>query len=65
MSWKKIKSNVQSFQYEGAPEVVHIIKTGFTDYYMAVHEDAYEMRTGHVYFGSKKEIEDRYKITLD
>jgi len=62
--WEKVSSNCESFQLGKEPEVIHVIKTGFRDKYMVVHEDAFETVLGKVDFQSKKEIEDKYKIKL-
>jgi hypothetical protein len=63
--WKEIPSTVQCFQLAEEPELIHVIKTGFRDMYMVVHEDAYEYSIGKVEFGTKEDIEVRYKITIN
>jgi hypothetical protein len=60
----EIKSNCRSFQWEGEPELIHVIKTGFRNRYMIVHEDAYELSLGKVEFMSKEEIKQIYKIDV-
>jgi len=60
----EIKSNCRCFQWGDEPELIHVIKTGFNDRYMIVHEDAYELNLGKVEFLSRKEIKDIYKIDL-
>ncbi len=62
--WKEIQSTAQCFQLEDHPELIHVIKTGFRDHYMVVHEDAYEFMLGKVEFGTKQDIEVRYKIRI-
>ena len=63
-NWKEIPSTTQCFQLGEEPELIHIIKTGFRDMYMVVHEDAYEYSIGKVEFGTKEQIEVKFKITL-
>jgi hypothetical protein len=60
----EIKSNCKSFQWKDEPELIHVIKTGFNDRYMIVHEDAYELNLGKVEFMTKNEIKQIYKIDL-
>lgn len=62
--WNEIKSTAKCFQLEGEPELIHVIKTGFKDHFMVVHEDAYELMLGRVEFGTCKQIEEKYKIKL-
>tara|TARA_R110000772_G_C13310332_1_gene440567 strand:- start:6132 stop:6329 length:198 start_codon:yes stop_codon:yes gene_type:complete len=63
-NWIEHKSTVKSFKYGEDPELIHVIKTGFKDRYMVVHEDAYDLHTGKVFQGSKAEIEEKFKIKL-
>ena len=65
MSWKEIKSTSQCFQLGNEPELIHVIKTGFEDMYMVVHEDAYQYVIGKVEFGTKREIEVKFKIKIN
>ncbi|CAB4175421.1 hypothetical protein UFOVP1247_148 [uncultured Caudovirales phage] len=65
MNWTEIPSTSQCFQLEDEPELIHVIKTGFRDMYMVVHEDAYEYSIGKVEFGTREDIEVRYKITIN
>jgi hypothetical protein len=62
--WKRISNQTWCFQLSDEPELIHVIKTGFHDLYMIVHEDAYQQDLGKVEMGPKKEIEDKYKIEL-
>jgi hypothetical protein len=64
MEWKEIKSKTWCFQLGEEPELIHVIETGFKDMYMVVHEDAYQQLMGKVEFGTKKDVEVRYKIEL-
>lgn len=64
LKWIQVSNNVKTFKLGEEPELIHIIKTGFKDKYMVVDEDAYEQYLGRVTFGTKKEIEERYKIKL-
>ena len=45
-------------------EIIHIIKTGFQDKYIAVFEDAFEMSLGTTFIGTQEEIEKKFNITL-
>ena len=65
MDWKEIKSTAQCFQLGDEPELIHVIKTGFKDMYMVLHEDAYEFSLGKVEMGTKQEVEIRYKIKIN
>jgi len=62
--WKEINCITRSFKYEGEPELIHIIETGFKNRYMVVFEDAYELVLGNVEFHTKEEIEQLFKIKL-
>ena len=62
--WKEIPSKAQCFQLSGEPELIHVIKTGFNDLYMAVHEDAYQFSLGKVEFGTKEDIEAKYRVKI-
>jgi len=64
LRFKEIKSNCRTFQLDEDPELIHVIKTGFEDKYMVVHEDAYQLDLGKVEFGTKEEIENKFKIEL-
>jgi hypothetical protein len=63
--WKELPSTARCFQLDEAPELIHVIRTGFNDMYMVVHEDAYEYSLGKVEIGTKRDVEVRYKINLD
>jgi hypothetical protein len=60
----EVKSNSRTFQWSGEPELIHIIRTGFKDRYMVVHEDAYEHSLGKVELLSKNEIQNIYSIEI-
>lgn len=63
--WVEIKgAEYRRFQWGTEPELIHIIKTGFEDRYMVIWEDAYELHLGNVDFLSKKQLEEKFKITL-
>jgi hypothetical protein len=64
MKWIECSSEVKSFRLEDEPELIHVIKTGFNDEYMVVREDAYELNSGKVIFGTKIEIEKLFGISL-
>ena len=60
----EIASNCRTFQFGEDPELIHIIKTGFEDRYMIIHEDAYEFMLGKVEFATQQEVLERFKIDL-
>lgn len=62
--WIESSNVTKTFRLKDEPELIHVIKTGFEDKYMVVHEDAYEINIGKVTYGTKMEIEDRFGITL-
>lgn len=64
LKWIEIPNNTKTFRLEEEPELIHVIKTGFKDKYMVIFEDAIEMVLGNVIFGTKKEIDDKFKISL-
>lgn len=64
MEWKEILSTTQCFRLVDEPELIHVIKTGFDDLYMVVHEDAYQLELGKVEMGTKADVEHRYKIKV-
>jgi len=55
---------VTGFAHKNQQEVIHVIKTGFEDTYIVVHEDCHEMEIGKTFVGSKKEVEYEYNIKL-
>lgn len=61
---KEIKSSTRTFQFGDDPELIHIIKTGFKNRYMVVHEDAYEFLLGKVDFMTREEIKKIYGIEV-
>jgi len=54
----------KSFQYGDEPELIHIIKTGFTDLYIVVSEDADMVNLGKTILLSKQGIKDKFDIDL-
>jgi hypothetical protein len=62
--WKEIENMTWCFQLLDEPELIHVIKTGFENMYMIVHEDAYQRNLGKVEMGTREEIENTYQITL-
>ena len=62
LEFHETTSPCQSFHALNDPEIIHVIKTGFTDRYMVVYEDAYELNLGKVIFGTKFEIKINYVI---
>lgn len=61
---KEIKSPCRTFQFGDEPELIHVIKTGFKNRYMIVHEDAYEFLLGKVEFKTREEIKNIYNIEV-
>jgi hypothetical protein len=64
MDLKEIKSQCRTFQFGEDPELIHVIKTGFKNRYMVVHEDAYEFLLGKVEFRTREEIKKVYGIDV-
>ena len=60
----EIKTTCRTFQLGSEPELIHVIKTGFKNRYMIVHEDAYEFYLGKVEFKTREEIKEVYQIEL-
>ena len=65
LSSEMCNKRYRSFEQDGEPVLVHIIKTGFKDVYMVVWEDAYELMLGHCQLMNKKEIKDKLDIEID
>jgi hypothetical protein len=63
--WVEIKSSVRCFQLADEPELIHVIKTGFRDHYMVVHEDAYEVCIGKVEFHNSVTLKEKYGISIE
>lgn len=61
---RPVNSLKWSFQLGDEPELIHVIKTGFANKYMVVHEDAYEHMLGKVDFHTKEEVESKYGISI-
>ena len=64
MKWKELDSNCRTFWSEGEEEVIHVIKTGFTNEYMVVHEDAHEQKYGQVDICTSEYINEHFNIKL-
>lgn len=64
MKWNRVNNSVKSFRLENEPEMIHVIKTGFRDRYIVVHEDAYELILGDTQILHRDEIELKYDIKL-
>lgn len=64
--WEKVKNQrTISFKDTNGPFMIHIIKSGFKNKYMVVHENAYEDQDfGKVDIHTKEEIKAIYKIEL-
>lgn len=56
--------NVKRFISKYEDELIYVIQTGFQDTWMAVFEDAHEMRLGKTILGTKEYIEQQFKIEL-
>jgi hypothetical protein len=64
ISLAEIKTTCRTFQLGSDPELIHVIKTGFKNRYMIVHEDAYEFYLGKVEFKTREEIKNIYDIDV-
>lgn len=63
--WNEVKSSkMWTFQLGDHPELIHIIKTGFRDLYIVVHEDAYELHLGKTHIWNKQKVEETFNIKL-
>jgi hypothetical protein len=68
--WKEMGTDIliqhyRSFQQEGEPIVVHIIKTGYADTYIVTIEDGYDMAYFDSKIRSKQDIINNFGIYLD
>ena len=68
--WKEMGTDVllqqyRSFQQEGEPVVVHIIKTGYNDTYIVTIEDGYDMAYFESKIRTKQDIQDNFGIYMD
>lgn len=63
--YKITNAKISSYCLKEEPEVVHFIKTGFEDRYIAVFEDAYELSLGHTRILTKEEIKSDFGIEID
>lgn len=64
MEWNEIKGReVRCFRLGEEPEVFYLIKIRDNEY-MAVHDDAYTLKTGNVEFLSKESLLEKYNIDL-
>jgi len=64
LKWIENGNVTKTFRLGEEPELIHVIKTGFKDKYMVVYEDAYDINTGNVTYGTKAEVEARFDIKL-
>lgn len=64
LKWIETKNVTKTFRLGDEPELIHVIKTGFEDKYMLIYEDAYDLNTGDIIFGTKIEIENKFGISL-
>lgn len=64
MDWKSIRSQVETFLNEEEAETITIIKTGFENSYLVVHDDSLHFRTGECTEMKKEEIETKYGIKI-
>lgn len=60
----KVERRCQSFYFPDDTMIVHFIKTGFENRYMAVYEDPNEILIGKAVFGTKEEMEINFGIIL-
>ncbi|MCK5016196.1 MAG: hypothetical protein KAS32_03910 [Candidatus Peribacteraceae bacterium] len=65
MNWEKIKNlSIETFLEAEGAETITVIKTGFENLYLVVHDDSLHFRTGECEVKTKEEIEKIYNITL-
>ena len=64
IKWIESDNVTKTFRLQNEPELIHVIKTGFKDKYMVVYEDAYAINIGEITYGTKLEIETKFKIKL-
>tara|TARA_R110000824_G_scaffold33981_4_gene108503 strand:+ start:2780 stop:3019 length:240 start_codon:yes stop_codon:yes gene_type:complete len=65
IGWTEIPcENVRRYQFGDYPEIIYIVKTGFKNKYMILHEDAYQLHIGKTSIMTKEEIEKTYNIIL-
>lgn len=59
----EVNSQIRSFQFGDEPELIHIIKSGFPDKYLVIHEDPFML--GEAEILTKEKIKLKYKINFD
>lgn len=64
MKWEKVDSKTETFLHEENAETITILKTGFENTYLVVHDDSLHFRTGECTEMRKEQIESYYKIKL-
>lgn len=62
-NWIEIGSRTKSFRLGDEPELIHIIKTGYSDTFMVVFESGYD-HIGDIKIMSSKEILESSEIDL-
>ena len=62
--WELLRTDgsVKCFQWMDEPEVIWVIKTGFTDQFIIVHEDAYRLNFGKTEIHTAASLEEKYQI---
>jgi len=61
--WAEIGSRTRSFRLGSEPELIHIIKTGYSDTFMVVDETGYDMM-GDLKIMSSKQILENFGIDI-
>ena len=64
MDWEKVESRVETFLNDEDAATITIIKTGFENSYLVVHDDSLHLRTGECIEMRKEEIESKYGIEI-
>jgi len=65
-NFKKIQVKSASFiSTETETDIVHIIKTGFSDTYLVIYEDAYGASVGTTLIKNAEEIRQKFNIDIE
>lgn len=62
--WTEVGYRTRSFRLGSEPEVIHIIKTGYSDTFMVVYESGYEM-IGDLKIMSSRQILCDFGINIE
>ena len=64
LKWRELETRCRCFWRENEPWLIHVIKTGFNDEYIIVHEDGEECIHGKSEIMTEKELKEKYNIEL-